>query len=459
MSKFVRTSKYRHVFGKASRNEDSYLGVKLTKNAWDSNYIKVNPQAIAMCWETGGGGAVGIIPLSKTGRLSGVTLLSGHKGPVLDLDWNPFNDSILATASEDCLIKIWNVPTSGLKDTYTADDAVQTLRGHTRKVGTANFNPVANNVLATSATDYSIRIWDIEKGEEKFNVPAVASEIIQSVAWNFNGSLLAQVSKDKKFRIIDPRSQKVAQETTGHEGTKGARLTWLGKKELVFTVGFSKSSQRQFSIWDPKDISKPLVGPTNIDSSAGMLMPFFDNDTNNLFLAGKGDGNIRYYEVTDDKGIIYQNGEYKSNTPTKGMASLPKRGVDVNNNEIVRLYKVADDYIEPVSFLVPRKSDMFADDIFPDCASDEPALAAEEWAEGADAEPKTMSLAPSGDAVAKKESKVKEFNPQQQQAPTGPATEAELREEYEKLKKRVAYLEAELVKRDARIKELESGSS
>ena len=41
-----------------------------------------------------------------------------------------------------------------------------------------------------------------------------------------------------------------------------------------------------------------------------------------------------------------------------------------------------------------------------------------------------------------------------QKVEEGPQTEKELREAYEKLKTRVAYLEAELVKRDAKIKEL-----
>jgi len=380
-------------------------------------------------------------------------LITGHKGPVLDLDFNPFNDYILATASEDCHVKIWKLPEGGL--TENMSEPVQDLRGHARKVGTCDFNPVANNILATSATDYSIRIWDIEKGDEKFCVNGAAAGIIQSLAWNFNGSLLCQVSKDKKVKLIDPRQDKVAQEAVGHEGVKGGRGVWLGKKELIYTVGFSKSSQRQYAIWDPKNISKPLVAPTNIDSSAGILMPFYDSDTNVLFLSGKGDGNIRYYEITDDKGIIYFLSEYKSNTPTRGCASMPKRGVDVNTNEIVRLYKVVDDYVEPIAFQVPRKSDQFADDIFPDCASDEPALTPEEWCTGTNAEPKTQSLAP---GFVKKEKTAAAFNPVLKEEPTGPSTKEELQEEYEKLKKRVAYLEAELVKKESRIKELEGGA-
>jgi hypothetical protein len=53
-----------------------------------------------------------------------------------------------------------------------------------------------------------------------------------------------------------------------------------------------------------------------------------------------------------------------------------------------------------------------------------------------------------------KEKPAAAFNPVAQKAEEGPQTEKELREAYEKLKARVAYLEAEVIKKDAKIKEL-----
>jgi coronin-1B/1C/6 len=53
-----------------------------------------------------------------------------------------------------------------------------------------------------------------------------------------------------------------------------------------------------------------------------------------------------------------------------------------------------------------------------------------------------------------KERPAAEFFPVAQKLDDGPTTEKELRDAYEKLKVRVAYLEAELIKKDAKIKEL-----
>jgi len=216
------------------------------------------------------------------------------------------------------------------------------------------------------------------------------------------------------------------------------------------TIGFSKTSEREFNIYDPRKLENPL-GHLAIDSSAGVIMPFFDPDTNILFLAGKGDGNIRYYEIVDEAPFFYYLTEFKSATPQRGMAFVPKRGLNVSECEIARALKLSPNKMEPISFRVPRKSDIFQDDLYPPTYAGEPSLSAEQWSSGEDAEPKTVNLGP---GFVAKERPSSDFNPTAQKV-EGPTNEKELRDEYEKLKTRVAYLEAEIIKRDARIKDLE----
>ena len=40
--------------------------------------------------------------------------MCGHKGPVLDVQWNPFNDNEIASCSEDCTVMLWNIPDGGI---------------------------------------------------------------------------------------------------------------------------------------------------------------------------------------------------------------------------------------------------------------------------------------------------------------------------------------------------------
>ena len=44
---------------------------------------------------------------------------------------------------------------------------------------------------------------------------------------------------------------------------------------------------------------------------------------------------------------------------------MPKYGLDIPKCEVARLYKVTNNFVEPISFRVPRKSDAFQPDIFP----------------------------------------------------------------------------------------------
>jgi len=437
-NKFVRSSKFRHVFGTPAKKENTFDGVKVSRSAWDSNKVKANPKYCAIAWEAAGGGSFACINLENTGKIKADhPLISGHKGPVLDFDFHPFNDDLIASASEDTTVKIWGIPQGGLTTSLTTP--LQTLDTHKRKAGTCDFHPSANNILATSGTEPCLKVWDIEKGAEISSVEGQWGDIIQSVSWNTEGSLLATSSKDKKLRVIDPRAGLVAHEFEAHLGPKGFRSLYLSKPtERIFSVGFSKTSERQYALWDTKNLSEPLT-MVGIDNAAGLLMPFYDNDTGVLYLAGKGDGNIRYFEVTDEAPYIFYLSEYKSATAQNGMGYLPKRACDVGSCEIARLFKATTNMVEPIAFCVPRKGGQFQDDLYPDTASNIPALSSDEWKSGQNAAPKMMSMAPGAD----------------KSTTTAAFKVSSSGGELDQLRARIAELEDELKQKDAKIAQLE----
>lgn len=104
------------------------------------------------------------------------------------------------------------------------------------------------------------------------------------------------------------------------------------------------------------------------------------------------DGNIRYFEYENGKFEFLS--EYKSADPQRGMAFLPKRGVNTHDNEVMRAFKtVNDSYIEPISFIVPRRAEVFQDDIFPPVVGSKPAMSAGEWFDGKEGLPPKIDLA------------------------------------------------------------------
>ncbi|KAG6965997.1 hypothetical protein JG687_00005097 [Phytophthora cactorum] len=390
MSHFVRQSKFRHVYIEPAKLESCYTNVRLATATGEQNYIKGNTKFFAVSIQAGGG-AMAVVPYDKVGKFDpDFPLISGHRGAILDFDFNPFHEHLIASASDDSTIKIWGIPEGGLAETCV--DPLVDLSGHGRKVTLIKFHPTANNVLASTSSDFSVRLWDIEKGSEIVKMEDHGENLIQDLAWSWTGSLLATTCKDKVVRLYDARSGQIAaQKENAHMGTKSVKMSFLGNKETFVTVGFTRQSQRQFKVWDPRNLDKELK-KVDIDQAAGVIMPFYDPDTNLLYLCGKGDGNIRYYEMSEGEPFAFPISEYRSTTSAKGMAMIPKRGCDIMKCESARLLKLTSNAIEPLHVFVPRKSDAFQDDIFPDTYAGIPSMTADDWLGGADNSPSKVSI-------------------------------------------------------------------
>lgn len=377
------------MFGQPAKKELCYENLKVTTNAWDSNIIQCNGKYLSVNWQASGGGAFAIIPVGEVGKAPDTPpLFRGHKAPVLDTAFNPFNLNQVASCSDDGKILIWNIPEDYSFHKYFDDEdnviditePFKVLSGHSKKVGHLEFHPCAENVLASCSLDYTVKVWNLDSGKDVVTLPH--KDLVTSFAFNYNGTRLATTSRDKKLRVWDVLTGEIISEGPGHTGAKPSRIIWLGNTDRVLTTGFSRLSDRQIAIWDASDISKgPIDGFLVLDASSGVLIPSFDAGTNILYLAGKGDGNIRYYEYDND--ILYELSQYGSTEPQRGFAVAPKRSVNVKENEVLRAYKtVKDTIIEPISFIVPRRSELFQDDIYPDCPSTQPALTAEEFFSG-----------------------------------------------------------------------------
>lgn len=116
-----------------------------------------------------------------------------------------------------------------------------------------------------------------------------------------------------------------------------------------------------------------------------------DVASQSAFTNSPRDGNIRYFEYEHDKFEFLS--EYKSAEPQRGVAFLPKRGVNIRDNEVMRAFKtVNDSYIEPISFIVPRRAEVFQSDIYPPTTGNKPAMSVAEWFEGSDALPPKIDL-------------------------------------------------------------------
>jgi coronin-1B/1C/6 len=353
----------------------------------------------------GGGGPVVVHRLDRPGRfeVSTCSYLTGHSGAVLDMDWNPFDDSMMATASEDTNIKIWSIPESwepcdekgNAKAGEGISESVLDLDAHTKKVTLLRYHPTANNTLLSAAGDLTVKLWDVENSAAVYSYDDIP-DLVHDIVWNLTGDQFAISCKDKNIRFVDGRTGKASQTIEkAHHGAKSVKLVYVNDGDKFFSFGASKQSGREIKVWDQKDLSKP-IHTESVDTAAGAMIPLWDQDTNVLYLCGKGDGVVRLYEYEDKSPFLFKmNDGFRSNIPGKGYCLVPKRGLKIMQHETARILKCTNAQgVHPLTFTVPRKSDAFQEDIFPDTASSVPAHTFDEWFDGSTKTPNLMSLRP-----------------------------------------------------------------
>lgn len=105
--------------------------------------------------------------------------------------------------------------------------------------------------------------------------------------------------------------------------------------------------------------------------------------------------------MSADKPHLSYLTEYRSYNPQKGIGVMPKRGLDVSSCEIFRFYKLitTKSLIEPVSMIVPRRSESYQEDIYPPTAGAQPSLTAQEWLSGMNRDPILVSLRPGSELL------------------------------------------------------------
>lgn len=143
------------------------------------NNIAASASFMAFNWEHVGS-SIAVLPLDDCGRKSKtMPLLHAHSDTVTDLDFSPFHDGLLASASQDCLVKVWHIPEGGLKESLL--DAECTFSHRQKRVETVGFHPTSNCLLH-STSGGSIILYDLTSESEIF-CNGDHPDTIQSLSW------------------------------------------------------------------------------------------------------------------------------------------------------------------------------------------------------------------------------------------------------------------------------------
>ncbi|XP_068984370.1 coronin-7 isoform X1 [Bombus flavifrons] len=400
---FGRVSKFRHLKGTPGHKSTHIENIRNISRqiSGECDGFHANPDRVAVPL-SGPGGKIAVLELKKTGRLpDGVMPALVHGATVMDFQWNPFDNQRLAVACDDGMIRLWEIPESGLAE--PTNEPKHTIKAHTDKIYLIKFHPLASDILASASYDMTVKIWDLtllsscETAVAKITLMGHTDQIF-SLAWSPCGQYLASTCKDGKLRVYKPRSSDVPVKTgKGPVGTRGARVVWALKGQFLVVLGFDKVSERQIYVFKTDNLNTPLT-TVGLDVSPAILMPYYDEDSSTLFLTGRGDSTIYAFEVTEEPPYCCPLSHHRCSSLHQGLSFLPKNKCDVASVEFASALRLTNNTIEPLSFTVPRiKSELFQDDLFPPTkVTWKPTMTATEWFNGANKQACRISLKPPG---------------------------------------------------------------
>lgn len=321
--------KLKNIFGEPWKQ--AYRDLKISARPTQSCGLAASSQHIAFPWDVGSGGIVALIDINNFGRNPPIVKLSGHCGSIQDLAFNEFDENIIASASDDCTIKIWDVNNDGNLD---INKAKSNLVNHSLKVTNLSWNPVVDYVLLSGSSDCSAKVWDASVEKEIFSVSV--NDPVSYVTWKSDGNLILVSTKEANVSLLDPRSGAKTLGFKAHDSNKLTHGVWLGGpygNDHILTTGFVNNKTRQIRIWDSRNTEKTLLSK-DVDSSSSPLFPHWDEKTGVLSLAAKGDMTVRLFQYFENE--LNKAGEFKTSGSIKSFCLIPNSICDKTKCELGR---------------------------------------------------------------------------------------------------------------------------
>ncbi|KAL7720968.1 Coronin [Entamoeba marina] len=384
----IRSTHFRHINIKAFNKNSNIIDCRVNVNNCQS-LVRVNTKWAGVPWT--GIGKIAMWPIEKPGKMID-PIYCDNGGNVNDFLFDSFNEDIVYVGGEDGKIKIFEVSEESATKT-------KELLGHTRKITGLYANPFIKDCIVSTGAEPSVKFWDVVNEKEFLTLDCFGDQI-NNISFNSTGEKLAVACRDGKVRIFNCRTGDLESETdVPQNGGKGFMVAWCGRYDWLFTIGFTKTSQRSYSLFDITKDMENLV--TNvIDVESAVMTPIYDEDLNVVFLIGRGSKTMHCFEITDKKPFVHPLNVSYFPDVVYGFDTFHKQDCNVKVSEIMRLGLLTGEppsTISRTTVYVPRvHQNYFQDDIFPDTRKKSYTYTIDEWCAGDVKDVEYVSLQPEG---------------------------------------------------------------
>jgi THO complex subunit 3 len=145
-----------------------------------------------------------------------------HTGKVHTVDWST-DGKKLASGSYDKTVCIFTLGTERLAKEHV-------FKGHTDSVDQLCWHPVNPDLLASASADKTVRIWDTKSNKPVTTINTKGENI--NISWSPDGKTIAVGNKEDLVTFIDTRTYKVKGEKQSKFETN--EISWNLENDLFF---------------------------------------------------------------------------------------------------------------------------------------------------------------------------------------------------------------------------------
>lgn len=165
--------------------------------------------------------------------------LKGHTDWVWHVTFSP-NDQLIATASDDATIRLWDAVTG---------ECLKVLTGHHGWVVSVAFHPYLP-LIASASVDDTVRFWDLASGECLSTLETQQNGAWQ-VVYSLDGNILMTGGWDTTIKIWDIKKKSCINQLEGHQNPIKSLVLSMDGKTLVSGAGITQAHCKPtIKIWD-----------------------------------------------------------------------------------------------------------------------------------------------------------------------------------------------------------------
>ena len=333
---------------------EHFSGCDIPETQSEGRLIAVNEKFLAMQWKKKD--QIIIVDSSKPIQIPTKSPYLKGKSIILDLEFSPFNNNILASGHSDKSVLLWNIPKEGLTQNITDNNTI--YNKHNKKVNFINFNPIASDVICSSTNEGEIHIWSVEKRD---NFIDFKTDSPTMVSWNQNGNLIGATTKNNHINIFDPRNKYVSLKK--QIDNIESKFVW-NDDNLFSTINSPKGGEiKMLYLWDIKKLNKE-VDSIIISKNKNTCIPFVNRELKLIYTIEKDDKKIRIFDYNEKKIKKLKSLECDDNFIYSVLFN--RKCLDNKNLEIDRFARYSKDKksINYISIMINNKEE-FGDNLFP----------------------------------------------------------------------------------------------